>query len=42
MAEKNIDLKPDNINVEEKSEIEQEILTPWKLIRRKFLKRKLR
>lgn len=40
MAEKNMDLKPDNLSAEEKSEMEQEILTPWKLIRRKFLKRK--
>lgn len=48
MTEKNIDLKPDNKKEQdenniliEKSEEEQEILTPWKLIKRKFLKRKI-
>ncbi|HSH36851.1 ABC transporter permease, partial [Schnuerera sp.] len=40
MTEKNMDLEPGKKNIEEISESEQEILTPWKLIRRKFVKRK--
>lgn len=40
MTEKNIDMKPDSIIDKEITEDEQEILTPWKLVRRKFLKRK--
>ena len=46
MGEKNMDLKPNNLSIEEslslqeELESQQEILTPFKLIRRKFLKRK--
>lgn len=40
MTEKNTGIKPDDKIDQEIGEAEQEILTPWKLVRRKFLKRK--
>jgi peptide/nickel transport system permease protein len=40
MTEKNVDIKPDNVIDKDVNEEEQAILTPWKLVRRKFLKRK--
>ncbi len=39
MTEKNVDVKHDNIVEEKISEEQQQILTPWKLVRRKFMKR---
>ncbi len=48
MTEKNIELKPENKKEQNKDKLayneeesEQEILTPWKLMKRKFLKKKI-
>lgn len=39
MTEKKVDIKQDNIE-QEITEEQHQILTPWKLVRRKFMKRK--